>query len=62
MRALICSEFGSTKDLSLETHDDLEPGAGEVLIEVKAAGVNFPDILTVEGKYCLLYTSPSPRD
>ena len=47
MRALICSEFGSTKDLSLETRDDLEPGAGEVLIEVKAAGVNFPDILTV---------------
>jgi NADPH2:quinone reductase len=51
MRALICSEFGSTKDLSLEIRDDLEPRAGEVLIEVKAAGVNFPDILTVEGKY-----------
>ena len=51
MRALICREFGSTKDLSLETRDDLEPGAGEVLIEVKAAGVNFPDILMVEGKY-----------
>jgi NADPH2:quinone reductase len=51
MRALICSEFGSTKDLSLEIRDDLEPSAGEVLIEVKAAGVNFPDILMVEGRY-----------
>jgi NADPH2:quinone reductase len=51
MKALVCSDFGSTQDLSLETRDDLEPGAGEVLIDVKAAGVNFPDILTVEGKY-----------
>ena len=51
MKALICSEFGSTQDLTLEERDNLEPGAGEVLIDVKAAGVNFPDILTVEGKY-----------
>lgn len=51
MKALVCSEFGSTEDLALEQRDDLEPGAGEVLINVKAAGVNFPDILTVQGKY-----------
>jgi NADPH2:quinone reductase len=51
MKALVCSEFGSTEDLTLEQRDDLEPGAGEVLIDVKAAGVNFPDILTVQGKY-----------
>ena len=51
MKALVCSDFGSTQDLTLEQREDLEPGAGEVLIGVKAAGVNFPDILTVEGKY-----------
>ncbi len=51
MKALVCSDFGSTQDLTLEHREDLEPGAGEVLIDVKAAGVNFPDILTVEGKY-----------
>ncbi len=51
MKALVCSELGSTQDLTIETREDPEPGAGEVLIEVKAAGVNFPDILTVEGKY-----------
>ena len=51
MKALVCSDFGSTQDLTLEQREDLEPGAGEVLIDVKAAGVNFPDILTVEGKY-----------
>jgi len=51
MRALVCSEFGPTKDLKIEQRAALEPGPGEVLIDVQAAGVNFPDILTVEGKY-----------
>ena len=51
MKALVCSEFGSTEDLKLEERDNLEPGPGEVLIDVKAAGVNFPDILTIQGKY-----------
>ena len=35
----------------VEQRDDLEPGKGQVLIDVRGAGVNFPDILTVEGKY-----------
>jgi NADPH2:quinone reductase len=30
---------------------DLVPGAGQVVVDVKAAGVNFPDVLTVQGKY-----------
>ena len=51
MKALVCSEFGSTEDLELKERDNLEPGPGEVLIDVKAAGVNFPDILTIQGKY-----------
>ena len=54
MKALICNEFGSTKNLTLEEVKSPEPGAGQVLIDVHAAGINFPD--------CLLYTSPSPRD
>ncbi len=51
MRALVCSEFGSAQELKIEEREDLEPGPGQVLIDVKGAGVNFPDILTVEGKY-----------
>ena len=51
MRALVCREFGRFRNLTVEQRDSVEPGAGEVLIDVKAAGVNFPDILTVEGKY-----------
>ena len=32
MKALVCSEFGSTEDLELKERDNLEPGPGEVLI------------------------------
>ena len=51
MKALICNEFGSTKNLTLEEVKSPEPGAGQVLIDVHAAGINFPDMLTVQGKY-----------
>ena len=51
MKALICNEFGSTKNLTLEEVKSPEPGAGQVLIDVHAAGRNFPDVLTVQGKY-----------
>ncbi|MAH74134.1 MAG: NADPH:quinone oxidoreductase [Cellvibrionales bacterium TMED49] len=58
MRALTCNEFGPTKNLVLKDQEKLEPGDGEVLIDVKAAGVNFPDILTIEGKYQFKPTPP----
>ena len=51
MKALICNEFGSTKNLTLEEVKSPAPGAGQVLIDVHAAGINFPDVLTVQGKY-----------
>jgi NADPH2:quinone reductase len=37
--------------LVVETLPDLVPGEGEVVIEVKAAGVNFPDVLIIQNKY-----------
>lgn len=51
MRALLCKELGPFENLALETLDDPVPGAGEVVIEVRASGVNFPDLLIVQGKY-----------
>ena len=51
MKALICNEFGSTKNLTLQEVKSPEPGVGQVLIDVHAAGINFPDVLTVQGKY-----------
>jgi NADPH2:quinone reductase len=51
MKALVCKEFGPVEALALEDVPDPSPGPGEVLIDVRAAGVNFPDGLTVRGEY-----------
>jgi NADPH2:quinone reductase len=51
MRALICDTYGSLDDLRLGELPDPKPGAGEALIQVDAAGVNFPDLLLVRGLY-----------
>ena len=51
MKALICNEFGSPDSLILAETEAPTPAKGEILIDIKAAGVNFPDILTVQGKY-----------
>jgi NADPH2:quinone reductase len=51
MKAIVCTAWGQPEDLVLEELADLVPGPGEVAVGVKAAGVNFPDVLTVQGKY-----------
>lgn len=52
MKAVVCAEHGMADKLKLAT-DWAEPEVGEhdVLIEVKAAGLNFPDVLMIQGKY-----------
>lgn len=51
MKALVCNELGSPDSLNLEEGPAPTPGEGQVLIEVHAAGVNFPDGLLVAGEY-----------
>src|SRR5262245_57082834 len=51
MRAIVCKEYGPPEKLVLEESPTPEPGAGQVRIDVRAAGVNFPDTLIIEGKY-----------
>ena len=51
MKAIICREFGPPEKLQLEEITPPKPGAGQVLIEVEACGVNFPDTLIIQGKY-----------
>lgn len=51
MKAVRCKDWGPIDSLVVESLPDLVPGAGEVVVDVKAAGVNFPDVLTVQGKY-----------
>ena len=51
MRALLCKDYGMPGDLVLEDIPSPRPGKGEVLVTVKAAGVNFPDVLMIQNKY-----------
>jgi NADPH2:quinone reductase len=51
MKALVCPAYGPLDNLHVGELPDPVPGPGEVLIEVRAAGVNFPDVLIVQGKY-----------
>ena len=51
MKAVICNSFGPIDSLSLENIEDLRSKEGEVEIGIKAAALNFPDVLMVEGKY-----------
>lgn len=51
MRAVRCVAYGEPKDLRIEEVADPVPGAGEVLIEVEAAGLGYVDALFVRGTY-----------
>jgi NADPH2:quinone reductase len=51
MKAIVCKAWGPPDSLELQDRPDLVPGPGEVAVDVRAAGVNFPDVLTVQGKY-----------
>jgi NADPH2:quinone reductase len=58
MRAVICNDFGPPENLVVEEIDEPVPQEGEVLIEVKAAAVTFPDTLMLEDKYQFHPTPP----
>jgi NADPH2:quinone reductase len=51
MRAVLCKELGPPEKLVVENVPSLKPGKGQVVVSVKAAGVNFPDVLIIQGKY-----------
>ena len=51
MRALLSKSAGGCDTLVFEAVADPTPQAGEVLIAVKACGVNYPDVLIIEDKY-----------
>jgi NADPH:quinone reductase len=58
MRAIRCNQYGPPDTLTLEALPDLTPGPGQVVIDVKAAAVNFPDVLIIENKYQMKPTLP----
>ena len=53
MKALLSHEPGGPESLRLEEVADPRPGAGELLVRVRACAMNFPDVLIIEDKYQL---------
>ncbi|MFA4937966.1 NADPH:quinone oxidoreductase family protein [Brevundimonas sp.] len=51
MRAVLSKAAGGPETLVVEDMLDPTPKAGEVIIEVKAVGINYPDTLIIEDKY-----------
>ena len=51
MKAVLCKAFGPADMLVLEEVASPVPAKNEILLQVHAAGVNFPDTLIIEGKY-----------
>ena len=58
MRALVVHQHGPLENLKLETFPDPRPGPDEVLVDVHAASVNFPDLLVIAGTYQNLPAMP----
>jgi NADPH:quinone reductase len=51
MKAMLSKRVGGPETLVLEEMPDPAPGAGQVLLAVKACGVNYPDLLIIEDRY-----------
>lgn len=51
MKAVLCKAHGPARDLVLEDVASPTPKKNEILLDVHAASVNFPDTLIIEGKY-----------
>lgn len=51
MRAVLCTAYGPPESLTIAEVPDLHAGPGQVVVNVGAAGVNFPDTLIIQNLY-----------
>lgn len=51
MKAIVCKAWGLPETLVIEELPAPQPKAGEVRVDITAAGVNFPDVLIIQNKY-----------
>lgn len=58
MRAILCKEYGPAENLVIEDVPSPDVKGHGVKVRVKAAGLNFPDTLIIEGKYQLKPNMP----
>jgi len=52
-RKIVCRELGPPGRLRLETFEQIALGPGQVRVAIRAAGINFPDVLMAAGEYQL---------
>ena len=60
MKAMLCTHYGPPEEMELRELPSPKPGPGQVLIAVKACGVNFPDVLMLADKYQFKPPLPFP--
>ena len=60
MKALLCTHYGAPEELELKELPSPVPGKNQVLISVRACGVNFPDVLMIQDKYQFRPPLPFP--
>ncbi len=58
MKAVVCTALGGPEVLKLMDWPTRRPGAGEVRVDIHAAGVNFGDLLVIAGRYQVKLTPP----
>ena len=51
MRAVLCRKYGPPESLTIEDVDDPTAADGQVVVDVKACAVNFPDVLIIQNLY-----------
>jgi NADPH2:quinone reductase len=51
LKALVCNAYGAPETLAIEERPVPAPGSGQLLVDVRAAGLNFADVLLIAGQY-----------
>jgi len=51
MRALVCEQYGPPSSLVIKDLPDPVAGANEAVVAIRAAAINFPDLLIIENRY-----------
>ncbi|HMC51370.1 MAG TPA: NADPH:quinone oxidoreductase family protein [Acidimicrobiales bacterium] len=51
MKAVLCKAFGPPESLVIDEVDDPRAGPGQVVVDVHACAVNFPDVLMIQDLY-----------
>jgi NADPH2:quinone reductase len=58
MRALVCEQYGPPSSLIIKELPDPIAGPDDAVVAIRAAGINFPDLLIIENRYQVSIPTP----